>query len=117
METMTGRGEGCSAWSDVLTEPTPSTYGDYPVLILSGQYDSITPPEMAEIAASELPSAQFLTVPNAMHSILGNHGDCPTQIVQQFLSDLDDPVDAACIEEMSVKWVMFDEPLPSGQSQ
>jgi pimeloyl-ACP methyl ester carboxylesterase len=112
LAAMAANGDGCAVWSDSLTEPTPSTYGDYRVMILSGQFDSITPPEMAGIAASELPKAQLVVVPNATHSILGNYGDCPTQIVQEFLVDPAQPVNAICTAEMGVPWVMPSDLLP-----
>ena len=37
----------CAGWSDAMTTPTPATYGAYPLLILSGAFDPITPPAFA----------------------------------------------------------------------
>jgi pimeloyl-ACP methyl ester carboxylesterase len=106
LSAMAGNGDGCQAWLDIMTRPTPSTYGDYPVLILSGQFDSLTPPEMGQIAAEQLPKAQVVEVPNAMHSILGNHGDCPTKMVQQFLATPAQPVDTSCTASMQVQFLV-----------
>ncbi len=96
------RTDGCEAWQDALTAPTPDNYGDYPTLIFSGQFDSLTPPAWAQTAASAIPQAQHVLVPNAWHSIMGNNGDCPTDITLQFLVDPGAVVDASCTEGMMV---------------
>lgn len=103
---MAAQAEGCAGWADALTEPTPSIFADAPVLILNGQLDAITPPVFGEIAASELPAAQFVIVPTAGHSILGNHGDCPTTLVEQFLARPDQEVDAGCTANMQVQFAI-----------
>lgn len=104
--------DGCAGWRDALSAPTPASFGDYPVLILGGQFDSITPPGFAQSAAQVLPGAQLVDIPNAAHSILGNKGDCPTNIVKQFLAAPRRPVDASCTATMHVKFVMPGAALP-----
>ena len=100
------KADGCEAWQDALTTPTLELYGDYPVLMLHGQFDSLTPPAWAETAVSAIPQAQYIPIPNAWHSIMGNNGDCPTDITVQFLTNPETAVDAACTEEMAVQFVL-----------
>jgi pimeloyl-ACP methyl ester carboxylesterase len=104
--------DGCEGWSNARAAPAPSTYGNYPVLILSGDFDATTPPAFAQIAAAQLPQASLIAVPNATHSILGNYGDCVTGITRQFLGGPTQPVDTACTAAMRIPWSMPDEPLP-----
>jgi len=99
---MAAQSEGCAGWADALTSPTPSVYGRTPVLILNGQLDANTPPAFGEIAAAQLPQAQLVVVPNAGHSILANYGQCPTEIVQQFLAVPEQPADSLCTAAMHV---------------
>ncbi len=99
---LTQQTASCDAWRDAMTEPTPDEYGAYPTLVISGQFDNLTPPAWSETAASLLPNAQLLTIPNAWHSIMGNNGPCPTDITLQFLASPGDAVDTSCTEGMQV---------------
>jgi len=101
---MAARADGCAGWSDALSAPTPATYGETPVLILNGQFDANTPPAYAELARSQLPNVQLVIIPNAGHSILGNHGNCPTQMVQQFLIAPGQALETDCTTEMQVQF-------------
>ena len=108
-ETMAGiaaLGDGCAGWSNALTAPTPSTYGNYPVLILSGNFDAITPPAYGQVAAAQLPQASLVAVPNATHSILGNYGDCVTSITRQFLENPTLRPDSRCAQALTIPFVM-----------
>jgi pimeloyl-ACP methyl ester carboxylesterase len=103
---MLSTAEGCEAWQDALTAPTSQTYGEYPVLVLQGQLDSLTSPAWAETAVSAIPQAKYVLVPNAWHSIMGNNGLCPTNITQQFLTNPDADIDTACTEGMKVQFLL-----------
>lgn len=109
------RRDGCTGWAGQLASPTPSTYGDYPVLILSGDYDTITPSAYARLAAEQLPGAIVVNVPTATHSILGNNGACVTAITQQFMADPDTAIATDCIKELRIPWSAPNDPL-SGTS-
>jgi hypothetical protein len=102
IESLTQQIADCDAWRGAMTEPTPDEYGAYPVLILAGQFDNITPPAWAETAASLLPNAQLVAIPNAWHSIMGNNGPCPSDIALQFLANSGEAVDAGCTDDMKV---------------
>jgi pimeloyl-ACP methyl ester carboxylesterase len=106
LEEMTAQAEGCAGWADALAAPTPAAYGETSVLILNGQLDANTPPAYGEVAAAQLPQARLIIVPSAGHSILGNHGDCPTTLVEQFLARPDQEVDAGCTADMQIQFVI-----------
>jgi pimeloyl-ACP methyl ester carboxylesterase len=106
IDTMKAQADGCQVWQDALTAPTPDSYGDYPTLILNGQFDSLTPPAWAETAVAAIPQAQHVQIPNAWHSIMGNNGPCPTDITLQFLANPDAAVDASCTDGMKVSFFM-----------
>jgi pimeloyl-ACP methyl ester carboxylesterase len=98
--------DGCAGWPSRLTAPTPTSPGKYPVLILSGDFDPLTPPAFGQIAAEQLPASLWIRVPNATHSILGNYGPCIAALTQQFLEDPARPVDLACLQTMRIPWVL-----------
>ena len=76
-------------------EAVPS---DKPVLMLSGRFDPITPPEFAARAAQHLPNATLVVRDGAHHGIwVGD--DCIDDIVRDFLSDLDQAPDTSCADE------------------
>ncbi len=106
MDTMQVRADGCQVWQDALTAPTPEGYGDYPTLVLNGQFDSLTPSAWAETAVAAIPQAQYVPIPNAWHSIMGNNGPCPTDITLQFLANPDAAVDPSCTDGMKVAFVV-----------
>jgi pimeloyl-ACP methyl ester carboxylesterase len=105
LETINLNSEWCEVWVDALKTPTPERYGDYPTLILNGQFDSLTPPAFAQIASDAIPWAQYVPIPSAWHSILGNNDRCPTEITLQFLVDPDAPVGAGCTKEMFIEFL------------
>ncbi len=106
IDTIKARADGCQVWQDALTAPTPDGYGDYPTLVLNGQFDSLTPPAWAETAVAAIPQAQYVLIPNAWHSIMGNNGPCPTDITLQFLVNPDAAVDPGCTDGMKVIFVV-----------
>ena len=55
-----------AAWQDVLITATPTVFGEFSTVVLSGQGNSSTPPEMSQIAADLLHVAQRADMPNAM---------------------------------------------------
>jgi hypothetical protein len=106
LESMNLNSEGCEVWGDGLPAPTPERYGAYPTLIINGQFDSLTPPAFAERAADAIPQAQYVSIPNAWHSILGNNGNCPTEITLQFLTDPGSTVDTTCTKKMKIEFLL-----------
>jgi len=63
----------CLRWPDPGQPPrlAGGAYPDVPVLILQGQEDVRTPPEVSEHVASLLPRAQRVVLPGVGHAIIG----------------------------------------------
>jgi pimeloyl-ACP methyl ester carboxylesterase len=67
---------GCALWPKAKVAPdfrTPVT-ARVPVLLVSGQYDPVTPPEFGDRIAKSLPLAKHIVVPNNGH---GSASRCP----------------------------------------
>jgi hypothetical protein len=96
----------CQIW-DV---PTLDSFVDEPVrnnvptLLLSGEFDHVTPPRFADMVAENLGQTYAYTFPGIAHSPI-NGGDCPPAILMDFLNDPATVPDAACIDEMKLRFV------------
>ncbi len=92
----------CPPWG---VEPLPAASlqpvrSDIPTLLLSGRFDPVTPAGFAAIAAQTLPNSYSFTFGAVGHgALLG--GDCPTQIVGDFLDSPRDRPDARCIDQQA----------------
>ena len=89
----------CSLWQvetldDNMDEPVESTL---PVLVLSGSFDPITPPENGRIVAEKLPNSFVVEFPTGGHGAALS-GDCQDGIIRAFLDQPDQPPDTGCIE-------------------
>ncbi|MBX3086737.1 MAG: alpha/beta fold hydrolase [Anaerolineae bacterium] len=72
---------------------------DIPTLILSGEYDPITPPTYAEMAAKSLSNAYMFEFPGIGHGVSVS-GICPSSIMQQFLENPYRQPSSGCIRKM-----------------
>jgi pimeloyl-ACP methyl ester carboxylesterase len=88
----------CAIWDVPPSDPATREpiYSDRPVLLLSGDFDPVTPPDYAAIAAETLPSSYLYTLPNIGHFISSN--DCAREIIQDFLDEPSREPDTACLE-------------------
>ncbi|GAB4519703.1 MAG: hypothetical protein OHK0046_28990 [Anaerolineae bacterium] len=92
----------CDLWQvelspEIENEPVES---DIPTLVLSGQFDPITPPEWGQAAADYLPNSFHFVFPGMGHGTVDLH-PCPTDIALAFLADPFTEPDSSCIAEMS----------------
>jgi pimeloyl-ACP methyl ester carboxylesterase len=71
-----------------------------PTLILTGQYDPITPAPLGRLAAQTLPHSFFFTFPGRGHGQIGGDASCPASISAAFLRSPDQRPDASCIAGM-----------------
>ncbi len=91
----------CKSWhldgfNEVENQPVVS---DIPTLILSGEYDPITPPTWGAMTSETLANSYHFTFPGLGHGV-SIVGDCPIGIVTDFLdTPLNEP-DSACIADM-----------------
>ncbi len=98
--------DSCREWDrsdayDIAGSPVVSAV---PTLLLSGQFDPITPPALAESTASHLTNATVVSQQGRGHGIwFGN--DCISSIVQDFVSDPARELDTSCAEVgVEVDW-------------
>lgn len=96
---MKGLVEICDEWQIELLprESLELVESDVPVLLLSGGFDPITPPQYAKELLPSLPNSQHVVFP------LGAHGQVPTSpcangIVTDFLDDPSAQVDGSCAD-------------------
>ena len=102
------RSNMCDDWQ-VATRPEieiKPVISDIPALVLSVEYDPITPPADGEQAASNLSSGQYFLFRGLGHGVLRSNAggpgqlSCPQQVVTQFLDDPELAVDGSCVDEL-----------------
>ena len=96
-----GIAAGCEQWPVAPSPPSvaePVT-SDLPVLLLSGRFDPITPPDFAAAAAEHLAAATLVVRDGSSHGTWGFDG-CINRIVDDFVADPSSPVDISCAEEL-----------------
>jgi len=72
---------------------------DKPVLLLSGQYDPVTPPRYGEEVLKGLSNARHLVATGQGHNVIG--AGCMPKIVKHFVEDLQPKtLDASCLERL-----------------
>jgi pimeloyl-ACP methyl ester carboxylesterase len=94
-----------SGFGEPVSAPTPT-------LLLSGQWDPVTPPSQAEAAQRHLPDAVHVVVPSGGHSYDGLQGlDCVTKLLADFIeAGSAKGLDTACVS--SIKRPPFPVSLP-----
>ena len=102
-----GVAAGCEQWPVAPSPPSvaePVT-SDLPVLLLSGRFDPITPPDFAKAAAERLAAATLVVRDGSSHGTWGFDG-CINRIVDDFATDPSRPVDTSCAEEpRPLEWI------------
>lgn len=78
----------CDVWHQERTDldDLQPVYSDIPTLIAAGEFDPITPPAYARLAAETLPNSTYIEVTGASHGAVVTN-DCTRAIVQAFLED------------------------------
>ncbi len=80
--------------------PPDAKFTSAPVLVLSGELDSVTAPQQGTLAAALFPNAKQLLVNNSFHvTALGDIDNCVLPIVRRFLETLD-PGDTSCTHKI-----------------
>lgn len=69
---------------------------DIPTLLLAGEYDPITPPDWAPLAAQTLSRSYVYQFPATGHAVI-SRGACPVGMMRAFLSDPLRAPDGSCI--------------------
>lgn len=91
----------CDAWNinhaqALENEPVIS---DIPTLILSGQFDPITPPAWGKLVHNDMENSFFYTIPSVGHGIVRSH-TCAMDISGQFINAPTIEPDASCIDDI-----------------
>lgn len=93
---------GCATWphGDRPEDFTAPLKSDVPVLLLSGEFDPVTPPRFAEQVLQTLPNGHHLVLRGQVH---GNMSlGCIPRLLGQFLESADArALDAKCLDTMS----------------
>lgn len=91
----------CGVWprGDVPAGYHQPVDEDVPVLLLSGEFDPVTPPAWGERVASGFPNARHFTVPDQGHALLGR--GCVDELVARFVADADlEGLEPECLQDM-----------------
>jgi pimeloyl-ACP methyl ester carboxylesterase len=90
--------EICSGWGAGQADPavnTPVT-SDLPVLIMTGEYDPITPPAWGQQVAESLSNSLIFQFPGMGHGVTAVQG-CPQEMTIAFWNDPSQAPDDGCI--------------------
>jgi pimeloyl-ACP methyl ester carboxylesterase len=99
--------EACALWPRAKIERDYSqpVKSDVPVLILTGQWDPVTPPSNGERAAKTLTNSLHVVVPSGAHGLNGLEGtDCLDDLIVKFVeSGTTKGLDTACVKSIHRK--------------
>ncbi len=76
---------------------------DVPTLILTGEFDPVTPPDLASSTAEYLPKAQSFIIPGHTHDVLSS-STCTRRIMKQFLDAPEETPDTRCLDELKMRF-------------
>lgn len=105
----------CDVWPH---EPVPAAMKtpvsvDAPVLLLSGEFDPVTPPAYGDLAAETLPNSLHLVAPESGHNVVTR--GCLPNLVEQFVENASfAELDTACVAEIEPFpfFINFSGPVP-----
>jgi len=100
-----GTFDSCRIWNvpkapDLENQAVKS---DVPTLVISGQFDPITPPEWGKLASSTLSKSFFFEVPAAGHGP-SLTVDCPQQMLLAFLDQPTSAPDSTCLSKRKIAY-------------
>ncbi len=91
----------CARWPHAELEPElfAPVESSVPTLLLSGRYDPVTPPAMAERAAASLSTVKQVVAGNVSHGVW--HQGCAPTVMAEFFANPDPAaLDASCIDSI-----------------
>jgi pimeloyl-ACP methyl ester carboxylesterase len=78
-----------------------TAYPNVPTLVLSGDFDPLTPWPQGQAAAKLFPNSQYVLVENSTHvTALSDEDNCGSEIVRHFVQHLD-PGDTSCAKKVA----------------
>lgn len=109
----------CALWprADIPKGYAEPTRADVPALILTGQWDPVTPPVYGDTAAKYLPNSLHLVVPHGGHGFGGLDGlDCVQNLIAEFVNrGTTNGLDTSCVQNIRRRGFLlkFAEPKQS----
>ncbi len=102
----------CNGWGAGIASPieTLPIVSDIPALILSGEYDPVTPPAYGDQVASSLENSFFYTFPGTGHGVITS-GTCAILLARSFLDNPEQTPDSSCLAGLTGP--AFEGPLSS----
>lgn len=99
--------EACALWprAEIERDYAQPVKSDVPVLILTGQWDPVTPPSNAERTAKTLSNSLNIVVPSGAHGLDGLEGmDCIDNLIVKFIeSGTVKGLDTGCVKNIHRK--------------
>ena len=99
--------EACALWprADVERDYTEPVRTDVPVLILTGEWDPVTPPENGNRVAKTLANSLHIVVPHGAHGLGGLEGmDCIDRTLTEFVARATTKnIDTSCVKSVRRK--------------
>ena len=92
----------CQAWpkGDKPADFNTALKGDLPVLVLTGEFDPVTPPKYGEEIARGLPKSRWLDLKGQGHNVIG--AGCMPKLFAQFIEQADaKALDAKCLDKLA----------------
>lgn len=89
----------CAVWPQGVVPDDfhqPRNNNEVPVLLLSGEYDPVTPPRYGEQAAAQFARSAHWVIPGQGHSVL-RHGCVPDKLAEFLQQPEPAAIDASCI--------------------
>lgn len=96
---------GIPTLDSLIVDAQPTV--DVPVLVLSGEFDPITPPSGGDVIAASLPNATHLVFPNGAHGQLGNQ--CAISIMNEFVNNPMETPDSRCIADLKMTFAIYQD--------
>lgn len=97
----------CALWQrgSIPNNYTEPTHSDVPVLILTGQWDPVTPPLYGDFVAKYLTHSLHVVVPHGGHGFNGLNGlDCIDKLISSFIErGTVNGLDTSCVSSMTRK--------------
>lgn len=114
--------EACSIWPSQKPEESHllPVHSDVPVLLISGEWDPVTPPVLADHAAHTLTGAKHIVIPGSGHIFDGMSGieECLDPLILEFFETTKiDDVDEGCVSQMKPPSFIIDLSTPSLSEQ
>lgn len=109
--------EACALWprGKILKDYAEPTRSDVPVLIQSGQWDPVTPPDYGDKAAKYLPNSLHIIVPSGGHGFGGLDGlSCLTDLKTDFFNrGTVKGLDTSCVKNIRRRGFRLPQPAPA----